>query len=214
MWSSAEDGEKSNGTAKPDNSLGGYGRLASLFGDVPSVAIYHRFLRASALSLLHYQAELKDLTLELEKCQQRDRDSPEGTPRRKYDFNSRRLRESANAGAEGNYANDGAQDHGVSDRGFNARDARNDTKQWETIERIREVLDKYCKLLCQLEVSSSFVLFCKFSLRPSSGCSRPCMWSLSQQKKKMSSVIHCFVLHSSASPTEAQLQPFSNISLP
>lgn len=110
-------------------SNGGYDRLAKLMGEVPDLAIFHRFADLSVKSLLHYQAELKQLQSKLARLEQEDKEAPEGSDRAKYDFNSRRLRES-----EDDYDDEWS----------------NDPEQWKTMKRIREVLREYCKYLSHL----------------------------------------------------------------
>lgn len=53
----------------------GYARLASLMGAHPSVAIFQRFENLNYLTLLHLQAELKTLEVELEERAKFDAES-------------------------------------------------------------------------------------------------------------------------------------------
>jgi hypothetical protein len=122
------DAEKGLPPKSPIAERGGYDRLARFMGEVPDAAIFHRFAHLSAQSLLHYQSELHELDLRLSKLQREDREAAEGTDRRHYQFNSNRLRRSDWVDVKG-------------------EEWKNDSRQWDTILEIRELMKEYCEYL-------------------------------------------------------------------
>lgn len=112
----------------PEPIKGGYDRLARLMGDVPDHAIFRRFAHLSAESILHYQAELYELELELKRVQKEDREAGEHTDRRTYAFNSRNLRQSVDRDDDSDNEDDGR-----------------DSRQWKIMGRIRDLLKEYCE---------------------------------------------------------------------
>lgn len=108
-----------------ENTQGGYDRMAKLMSDVPDLAIFRRFTRLSAESLLHYQAQLRDAELELGEIQDEDKRAPLGTERRKHAFTSAVLRQSTSE---------------LSDI-----DGEDRSQQWQAIEKIRVLIKEYCE---------------------------------------------------------------------
>jgi hypothetical protein len=104
----------------------GYDRLAHFMADVPDLAIFRRFTRLSAESLLHYQAELIDEERLLNETQEADKKAGPTTHRSKHAFSSWKLRQGAVE----------VDDVDDEDR----------SEQWRTIVRIRELLKEYREL--------------------------------------------------------------------
>lgn len=125
MTTGNTDSDCEKGTNECQESQGGYDRISRFMGDIPEVAIFHRFAHLSAESLLHYQAEIYEQELKLAEYRKNDREANPGSERWKYAINSGVLRDSVNGG------------------GDELRDS--DPRQWETILRIRELLKEYCK---------------------------------------------------------------------
>jgi hypothetical protein len=95
----------------------GYSRLASLMGAHPEVAIFRRFASLNALNLLHLQAELHSLELNLEEHAQVDATSGDFW-RARYDRDWECLSQSISA------------EHG-------------NPAQWNTMQKIKEKLNEY-----------------------------------------------------------------------
>lgn len=108
-----------------ENTTGGYDRMARLMAEAPDVAIFRRFTRLSAESLLHYQSQLRDAEMRLEEIQEEDKRAPPGTDRGKHAFDSSLLRDSV-----------------MGDADFDG-EAR--SRQWRAITDMRVILKEYCK---------------------------------------------------------------------
>jgi hypothetical protein len=114
------------------STKGDYDRLAKFMGEIPDEAIFRRYADLAAESLLHYQAELLDLKLELKRIQEEDKKCGLDTMRGTYAFHSQKLRESELD--EDTSANEADES------------VRHNPAQWKLIKRIRQVLREYCKL--------------------------------------------------------------------
>jgi hypothetical protein len=130
------DLEKSQHDGAHSAEEGGYDRVARLMAVAPDLAIFYRFTRLSAESLLHYQAQLRDAEVRLAKIQRLDRDAPRGTHRSGHAFDSSLLRESS-----------------MDDTDIDGEDR---SQQWEAIREIRGLVKEYCER-CR---SNSGVVLC------------------------------------------------------
>ncbi|CAI6029845.1 unnamed protein product [Clonostachys chloroleuca] len=104
-------------------------------GDIPDVAIFSRFLDLSTESLLHYQAELREIQSHLRIVQEADRDLNSGGMRNTYEFNSSVLRESYLAELDDDSDPDLERVH------FDSK------RQWETLLKARGTMKEYHEAL-------------------------------------------------------------------
>lgn len=102
--------------------------MAKAMGSFPDIAMLRRFSELSMQNLLHYQAELVDLEVALQRQQEKDK-SADDEDRRDYHLDSWVLRDSSKPLAE----TEGEHGQGQNDA----------SRQWELMMKVREAMKKY-----------------------------------------------------------------------